>query len=112
MLLTESSGRATSLTTTAVRLVLFGAVAHGVSELLALLHRGRLQLRTDDLAHRLDPLGDDIPLLAVPLLDQHRPVPLVVLAGDLHRVGKPLEPDLIQAGIREVEVLVAPAHLL
>src|SRR5262245_44537826 len=112
MLFTESSGRARSLTTTATRLVLLRAVPRAVAELLALLDRGRLQLRAHHLAHRLDPLGDDVPLLAVPLLDQHGTVTLVVLAGDLHRVREPLQPDLVQARLGEVEVLIAPAHLL
>src|ERR1700738_2701003 len=113
MLFTESSGWAASLTTApSLRLVLFGAVAHRVPELLALFHRGRFELRADDLLHGLDPVGDDVPLLAVPLLDQHRPAALVVLAGHLHRVGEALEPDLVQAGLGEAQVLVAPADLL
>src|SRR3984893_13853115 len=113
MLFTESSGGAAPLTTApSLRLVPFGAVAPGVPELLALLHRGQLELRTHDLLHGLDPVGDDVPLLAVPLLDQDRPAALVVLAGHLHRVGEALEPDLVQAGLGEAQVLVAPADLL
>src|SRR5512143_1697120 len=112
MLFTESSGAASLTTASSLRLVLFGAVAHRVSELLALLHRGRLELRAHDLPHGLDPVGDDVPLLAVPLLDQDRPAALVILAGHLHRVGEALEPDLVQPGLGEAQVLVAPAHLL
>src|SRR5512137_3047204 len=105
MLFTESSGWGASLTMGVARLVLFGAVAHRVPELLALLHRGRLELRAHDLLHGLDPVGDDVPLLAVPLLDQDRPATLVILAGHLHRVGEALEPDLIQPGLGEIQVL-------
>src|SRR5260370_7706076 len=95
MLFTDSSGWAASLTTApSLRLVLFGAVAHRVPELLALLHRGQLELRADDLLHGLDPLGHDVPLLAVPLLDQHRPAALLVLAVHLHRLAEALHPVL------------------
>src|SRR4026207_746279 len=92
MLFTEISGRARSLTTTATRLVLLGAVAHGVAELLAFLDRRGLQLRPHHLAHRLHPLRDDVPLLAVPLLDEHRAVALVVPPRVRPRVGGPLTP--------------------
>ena len=62
-------------------LLLLRAVALRVVELLALFDRGRLDLRADDVAHGLHPVGDDVPLLAVPLLDEHGAVALVVLAG-------------------------------
>src|ERR1700682_4415333 len=64
---------------------LFLAVALRVVELLALLDGGRLDLRAHHLTHRLGPPRDDLPLLAVPLLDEHGAVALVVLAGDLDR---------------------------
>src|SRR3989442_3358990 len=90
MLLTESSGRGAP-PTPLTSLLLLRAVAHGVAELLGLLHRGRFQLRAHDLADGLDPVGDDGPFLAVPLLDQGQPVALVVLAGDpegAHHAGR------------------------
>src|SRR5713226_6888172 len=50
---------------------LFRAVALRVVELLALLDGGRFDLRADHVAHRREPLRNDLPLLPVPLLDQH-----------------------------------------
>src|SRR6185295_981139 len=96
MLLTASSGAGAPLPLTS-RLLLLAAVARGVVELLALLHRRRLDLGTNDVAHRHDPVRHDVPLLAVPLLDEHGPVALVVLAGDLDRMREALHPQLVQA---------------
>src|SRR5258705_5699765 len=110
MLLTARSGRGVSLATAC--LLLLRAVAHRVAELLALLDRRRLDLRPDDVAHRRDPVGDDGPLLAVPLLDQDGTAPLVVLAGDLDRVREALHADLVEPLLGQVEVLEAPADLL
>src|SRR5262245_46781250 len=111
MLLTTSSGRAAPFPAL-TPLLFLAAVALRVLELLALVHRGRLDLRAHDVLHRLDPVRDDVPLLAVPLLDEDGPASLVVLARDLDRVGEALHPDLLQPLLREVEVLEAPAHLL
>src|SRR5882672_5302835 len=111
MLLTASSGRDASLAT-GPPLLLLRAVAHRVAELLALLDGRRLELRPDHVAHRRDPVGDDVPLLAVPLLDEHGPVALVVLAGDLDRMREVLHADLLEPLLGQVEVLEAPAHLL
>src|ERR1700752_2893136 len=105
MLLTDSSGRAATLTTS---LVLLRAVARRVAQLLAFLDRRRLELRPDDVPHRGHPLRHPLPLLAVPLLDQHGAVALVVLAGHLHRVGEALEADLVEPRVGEVQMLVAP----
>src|SRR5262245_27459988 len=110
MLLTARSGRGASLATGT--LLLFRAVAHRVAELLRLLDRRGLDLGPDDVAHRRDPVGDDVPLLAVPLLDQHRPAALVVLAGDLDRMREALHADLLEPLLGQVEVLEAPPHLL
>src|SRR3990170_2357310 len=114
MLLTESSGRGASVTApgSSPCLPLFRAVTHGVSELLALVHRGGLELGAHDVAHGLDPVGDDVPLLAVPLLDQRHPVALVILAGDAERAHHPFHAHLLEPLLREVQVLEAPAHLL
>src|SRR5512145_336007 len=101
MLLTDSSGRPLSLIVGEGSLslsrgrerdgpsALLGAVPLRVVELLGLLDGGRLQLRADDVAHRLDPVGDDLPLLAVPLLDQRQAVALVVVAGHAQRPRQP-----------------------
>src|SRR5437588_12716783 len=111
MLLTARSGRGASLDTGAP-LLLLRAVAHRVAELLRLLDSRRLDLRPDHVAHRRDPVGDDVPLLAVPLLDQDGAAPLVVLAGDLDRMREILHPDLLEPLLSQVQVLEAPAHLL
>src|SRR5439155_10240291 len=109
MLLTARSGRGVSPGTP---LLFLRAVAHRVAELLRLLDGGPLDLRPDDVAHRSDPVGDDVPLLAVPLLDQHGPAALVVLAGDLDRMREALHAELLEPLLGQVEVLEAPAHLL
>src|SRR5216683_5685822 len=93
-------------------LLLLRAVALRVVELLAFFHRRDLDLRTDDVTHRLDPVRDDVPLLAVPLLDEHGTVALVVFARDLHRVREALHAELVEGGVGEIQVLEAPAHLL
>src|SRR5262249_29184661 len=110
-LLTASSVRALSVTRCPLS-VLLGAVAHGVAELLAFLHSRRLDLRPHHVAHRLDPLRDDRPFLAVPLLNEERAVALVVVARHLDRVREALQAELIESLLRQVEVLEAPSHLL
>src|SRR5713226_4488180 len=91
---------------------LFRAVALRVVELLALLDGGRLDLRAHHVTHGLDPLGDDLPLLAVPLLDEHGAVALVVLAGDLDRPREALHAELVEPLLGQVEVLEPPPDLL
>src|SRR5438876_4568145 len=93
-------------------LLLLRTVALRVVELLALVAGGGFDLRADDVAHRLDPVRHDVPLLAVPLLDQHGAVALVVLARDLHGMREALHAELVEGGLGEVQVLEAPAHLL
>src|SRR5438094_4227573 len=111
MLLTASSGRAAPFRTL-TPLLLLAAVALRVPELLALFDGGRLDLRAHDVLHGLDPVRDDVPLLAVPLLDEDGAAALVILARDLYRVGEALHPDLFEALLGQVQVLEAPAHLL
>src|SRR5713101_1750590 len=116
MLFTASSGGGdvslTAIYPPTTALLLFRAVALGVVELLAFRDGLCLDLRPDDVAHRRDPVRHDLPLLAVPLLDQHGPVALVVLAGDLDRVGEALHAELVEALLRQVEVLEPPPDLL
>src|ERR1700687_1451201 len=115
MLLTASSGWGVSLTalsSPALALLLFRAVALRVVELLAFLDGGRLDLRTDHVAHRLEPVGHHLPLLPVPLLDQHGAVALVVLAGGLDRPREALHAELVEPLLRQVEVLEPPPDLL
>src|SRR5438477_10691816 len=109
MLLTARSGRGPSAALTP--LLLLRAVALRVPELLALLDRRRLDLRADDHTHGRDPVRNEGPLRAVPLLDEDRAVHLVVLAGDLDWVREALHPELAQARLGEVDDLEAPADL-
>src|SRR5207245_4545443 len=88
------------------------AVAHRVAELLRLLDGFRLDLWSDDLAYGRDPVGDDVPLLAVPLLDEHGAIAFMVLAGHLDRMRKALHADLLEPLLGQVEILEAPAHFL
>src|ERR1051325_1213530 len=95
MLLTASSGRGVpfpSLTS----LFLLAAVPLRVAELLAFLDRGRLDLGPHHVLHGRDPVGHDVPFLAVPLLDQDRTAAFVVLAGDRDGMGEALHPELVQ----------------
>src|ERR1700730_1522480 len=115
MLLTASSGGGVSLTAPyplSAPLLLFRAVALRVVELLALVDRGLLDLRADDVAHRLDPIRHDLPLLAIPLLDEHGAIALVILAGNLDRPREALHPELVEPLLRQVEVLEPPPDLL
>src|SRR5499426_3073658 len=59
-----------------------------------------------------DPVGDHVPLLAVPLHELHRAAALVIEARDLERVHEPDGADLLQPGVVDPEVLDAPADLL
>src|SRR5262245_24447091 len=111
MLLTTSSGRAAPFPAL-TPLLFLAAVALRVLELLAFLGSGRLHLRADDLPHRRDPVGDERPLVAVPLLHANRAAALVVLARHLHRVREALHSELLEALVGEIEILEAPADLL
>src|SRR5713101_493151 len=111
MLLIDSSDRARSLTDV-VPLLLLAAIPHGVAELLALLHRGRFQLRPHHVPHGLDALGDHLPLLPVPLLNHSHSVALVVLACHLEWAHHALKPELLDPLLGEVQVLKAPSDLI
>src|SRR5687767_6141968 len=111
MLLTDRIGPGVPLPALMSSL-LFAAVPLRVPELLALLDRGRLDLRANDVAHRRDPVGDQGPLLPVPLLDANRSVALVVLAAHLEGVREALHAELLEPLVGEVQILEAPADLL
>src|SRR2546430_17587087 len=111
MLLTDRIGRDIPFPAL-TSLLLLAAVPVRVAQRRGLVGGGRLDLRADDVLHGLDPVRDDVPLLAVPLLDQDRAAALVVLARDLDRVREALHPDLLEALLGQVQVLEAPAHLL
>src|SRR5262245_41076702 len=100
MLLTTSSGRAAPFPAL-TSLLLLAAVALRVAECLGLVDGGSLDLRAYDLLHRLHPVRDDVPLLAVPLLDQQGAATFVVFAADLDRVSETLQPKFLQPLLRE-----------
>src|SRR5688500_6391574 len=100
------------LTPRSTRLLLFRAVAFLVRELAAFLHRRFLDLGAEDVAHRFDPVGDEAPLLTVPLLDDRHRVAFVVLASHLDRPHHPLHAQLLDALFGEVQVLESPPYLL
>src|SRR5262249_4821338 len=81
------------------RSYLLGAVAHVVSQELALFGGGGFQLRADEVAHRGNPLGYGRPRLAVPLLEEDGTTAFVIFAGDLERVRETLHPQLLQAPV-------------
>src|SRR5256712_10054029 len=110
MLLTARSGRGVASPNALTSLPL-RAVAPRVADLLALITVCRLDLRPDDVAHRREPVRDAVPLLAVPLMDEHGAAPLVILARHLPRLREALHADLVEALVGEVEVLEAPADL-
>src|SRR5690606_4377608 len=68
--------------------------------------------RPDDVLFRLNPVGQDLPLLAVPLLDLRAAATLVVGAAHPHRLQQIGEAKRVDTLRREVQVLDAPAHLL
>src|SRR6516225_1739812 len=84
---------------------------------LDLLLRG--VLRRDVIDERINegfvgrvPVGDDLPALAIPLLYAPVARALVVGAGNPDRLQHPLEAELLEACIGEVEVLEPPTNLL
>src|SRR5258707_12686647 len=94
-----------------VRSALLRAVARGDLLLRCVLAGRVLDQRFDDGIVGGEPVGDHLPLLAVPLVDAAETGALVVAAGDLDRSDHALEAELLDAVGREVEMLEAPAHL-
>src|SRR5713226_10039637 len=93
-------------------LSLLGAVTRGNPLLLRVRGRRLLDHRPHDRLIGLDPVGDEVPFLPVPLLELDRAPPFVVHAGDLDRLQEADGAQLLQALIVEVQVLQAPTHLL
>src|SRR5581483_4664742 len=91
---------------------LLGAVARRDVLLLGVLLRVLLDHRRQELLVGRVVVGDDLPVLAVPLLDAGLVCALVVMAGELDGLQHAFEAERLQAVSREVEVLEAPAHLL
>src|SRR5262245_48151883 len=89
-----------------------GAVTRRNVVLLGIVCSRLLKLRPHDLAHGGNPVGELLPLFAVPLLDKDRAIAFMVIAGHLDRSRKPREPQFLQACLRQVEMLKPPPHLL
>src|ERR1043166_5637940 len=89
-----------------------GAVARCNVVLLGIVGGRLLKLRPYDLAHGGNPVGELLPLFAVPLLDKDWAIAFMVIAGHLDRSRKPREPQFLQACLRQVEMLEPPPHLL
>src|SRR6478672_2057177 len=93
-------------------LFVLGAVAGSDALLLRVLRGVRLDHGTHQLAVGLHPVGQHLPLRAVPLLELHQAGAFVVVARDLdgrHQAGRA---ELLETLVVDVEVLDAPAHLL
>src|SRR6266568_1907691 len=91
---------------------LLGAVTRGNPLLLRVCGRRLLDHRPHDRLIGLDPVGDEIPFLPVPLLELDRASPLMVHAGDLDRLQEAEGAELLQALLIDVQILQSPAHLL
>src|SRR5258708_3693505 len=91
---------------------LLGTVARRDALFLGIFERRFLVHVLQHLAVGLDPVGDEFPVLAVPLLDADVALALVVGAGEPDRHDEPLGAERGDALRRDVEVLVAPLYLL
>ena len=94
------------------RSAFLGAVA-GLDALFLGVGSGRL---FDHAAHQrtvgVHPVGDDLPLAAVPLLELHLARTFMVGTGDLEGRHEAGGTQGFQAGVIQIEVLEAPANLL
>src|SRR5919197_147450 len=88
------------------------AVARVDALFLRVLRGIRLHLGTHELAVRLHPVRDDLPLRAIPLLELHQARAFMVQARYLERRHEADGAELLQALVVDVEMLDAPAHLL
>src|SRR6056297_1967265 len=59
--------------------------------------------RTNHVGHRVHPLGNLVPLLAVPLLDEHWVGACVILTGNLDRWHEAFEAKFLQACLGQFE---------
>src|SRR5262249_13826007 len=76
------------------------------------LDRRRLDLRSHDVAHWLDPVGHGGPPFPVPLLNHCDTVRLVILAGHFQGTHHSFEAELVELSFGEIEILEPPAHLI
>src|SRR5215471_1323643 len=95
MLLTDRSGCAPSGS-------LFGTVTRADPLLLRVSRGGLLDHRPDHVLVGRDPVGDQLPLLPVPLLELHGAAALVVEAGGLERLQQAVGAQLLDPLVVEV----------
>src|SRR3989442_1569393 len=88
------------------------AVARSDVLFLGIRSRGLLDHRPHQFAIRLDPIGDHLPLVAVPLQELHRAASFVVHARHLERLHEARCAELLEACVADLQVLDAPADLL
>src|SRR5262249_5379835 len=79
---------------------------------LGVLRRRLLDHRAHDRLVGLGPVSDDVPLRSVPLHELDRAAAFVVHARDLERLHESGRPELLDAGIVDVQMLQAPADLV
>src|SRR2546427_8757424 len=91
---------------------LFAAIARGDALLRSVLRRGFLDHGPHDRLVGGDPVGDRVPLRAVPLQELHRPASLVVHAGHFQRLHKAGRAELLELLVVDAEVFEAPADLV
>src|SRR5258706_3559510 len=90
----------------------FRAVARGDAFFLGVFRRGLFDHRPHDRLVGGDPVGDGVPLRAVPLEDLHRAAAFVIHARYLERLHKAGGAELLELPVVDAEVLQAPADLI
>src|SRR5215813_1504018 len=93
-------------------LSLLGAVTRSDPLLLGVSGSRLFDQRPHDRLIRLDPVGDELPLFAVPLLELHGAASLVIHAGNFDRLEQAERAELFQSLFVDVQVLQPPANLL
>src|SRR3989440_10800978 len=93
------------------RLTFLAAVARSNVLFLGVRRSRLLDHRPHQLAIRLDPVGNHLPLVAVPLLELDRTATFMVGASHLQRLHESGGAQLLEAGVADLKVLDAPAHL-
>src|SRR6202158_3801754 len=91
---------------------LLRTVARSDVLLLRVFRRRLLDHCAHELLVRLDPVGDHLPLVAVPLLELYRAAAFVIGAGHLRRLHEVVAAELLQSRVADLEVLDPPPHLL
>src|SRR5262249_53466853 len=93
-------------------LLFFGAVTQRDSLFLGVRGCRLLDHRTHHRLIGLDPIGDQVPFLSVPLLEFDRAASFVVHAGELEGLKKAEGAQLLHPFLVDIEVLQSPSHLL